>query len=61
MEYISNGFTAFDMADHYGDAEVIFGQMRSSLSDTETVFGATKYCIFHQTTINAEVVRANIT
>lgn len=61
MEYISNGFTAFDMADHYGDAEVIFGQMRSSLSDAGAVFGATKYCIFHQTTITAEVVRANVT
>ena len=61
MEYISNGFTAFDMADHYGDAEVIFGQMRSSLSDAEAVFGATKYCVFHQTTITNEVVRANIT
>lgn len=61
MEYISNGFTAFDMADHYADAEVIFGQMRSSLSDAGAVFGATKYCIFHQTTITAEVVRANVT
>lgn len=61
MEYISNGFTAFDMADHYGDAEVIFGQMRSSLSDAEAVFGATKYCIFHQITITAEVVQANVT
>ena len=61
MEYISNGFTAFDMADHYGDAEVVFGQMRSYLSDAGAVFGATKYCVFHQTTITAEVVRANIT
>jgi hypothetical protein len=24
-EYITRGFSAFDMADHYGDAEIIFG------------------------------------
>ncbi|KAG9191315.1 hypothetical protein G6011_09403 [Alternaria panax] len=60
-EYIASGFTAFDMADHYGDAEVIFGRLRSSLADPEAVFGATKYCVFHKITVNSAVIRANVT
>ncbi|KAJ6437477.1 MYB-like protein [Purpureocillium lavendulum] len=42
-----NGFTAFDMADHYGDAEIIFGQFRSQYPFRENIFTATKYCVFH--------------
>jgi aryl-alcohol dehydrogenase-like predicted oxidoreductase len=60
-EYIASGFTAFDMADHYGDAEVIFGRLRSSLADPEAVFGATKYCVFHKVAVTPAVIRANIT
>jgi aryl-alcohol dehydrogenase-like predicted oxidoreductase len=60
-EYIAGGFTAFDMADHYGDAEVIFGRLRSSLSDPKVVFGATKYCIFHKITVTPAVIHANVT
>ncbi|KAL1797960.1 hypothetical protein ACET3X_004566 [Alternaria dauci] len=61
VEYIESGFTAFDMADHYGDAEVIFGRLRSSLSNSDAVFGATKYCVFHKITVTPAVVRANVT
>jgi aryl-alcohol dehydrogenase-like predicted oxidoreductase len=60
-EYIAGGFTAFDMADHYGDAEVIFGRLRSSLSDPKVVFGATKYCIFQKITVTPAVIHANVT
>jgi aryl-alcohol dehydrogenase-like predicted oxidoreductase len=60
-EYIAGGFTAFDMADHYGDAEIIFGRLRSSLSDPKVVFGATKYCIFHKITVTPAVIHANVT
>jgi aryl-alcohol dehydrogenase-like predicted oxidoreductase len=60
-EYIAGGFTAFDMADHYGDAEVIFGRLKSSLSDPEAVFGATKYCVFHKITVTPAVIHANVT
>lgn len=60
-EYITRGFSAFDMADHYGDAEIIFGRLRSSLSRSEVVFGATKYCVFHKITVAPAVVRANVT
>ncbi|USW58105.1 Putative aldo/keto reductase, NADP-dependent oxidoreductase domain-containing protein [Septoria linicola] len=59
--YASLGFTAYDMADHYGDAELVFGRFRSSCSDPKSLFGATKYCIFTPTTISKEVVAANVT
>ncbi|KAI5358972.1 putative aldo/keto reductase, NADP-dependent oxidoreductase domain-containing protein [Septoria linicola] len=59
--YASLGFTAYDMADHYGDAELLFGRFRSSCSDPKSLFGATKYCIFTPTTISKEVVAANVT
>jgi aryl-alcohol dehydrogenase-like predicted oxidoreductase len=61
VEYIGSSFTAFDMADHYGDAEVIFGRLRSSLSNSEAVFGATKYCVFHKIDVTPAVIQANVT
>jgi aryl-alcohol dehydrogenase-like predicted oxidoreductase len=48
------------MADHYGDAEVIFGKFRSSLSNPDDIFCATKWCVFEPTTVTKEVVTANI-
>ncbi|KAL3477036.1 NADP-dependent oxidoreductase domain-containing protein [Aspergillus californicus] len=58
--YVSRGFTAFDMADHYGDAEVIFGQFRSSSAYSDSMFAATKYCIFHPMTVSEAAVHANV-
>lgn len=58
--YASKGFTAYDMADHYGDAEVVFGKFRSSCSDPDAIFGATKYCVFTPASITREVVEANV-
>lgn len=60
LTYASSGFTAYDMADHYGDAEVMFGKFRASCSNPETLFGATKYCVFTPIFITAEVVASNI-
>ncbi|KXT00854.1 hypothetical protein AC578_962 [Pseudocercospora eumusae] len=60
QRYAAQGFTAFDMADHYGDAEVIFGKFRASCSRPEAVFGATKWCIFTPTQVTSELVQANI-
>ncbi|PWY83632.1 hypothetical protein BO70DRAFT_428888 [Aspergillus heteromorphus CBS 117.55] len=40
-KYVGSGFTAFDMADHYGDAEIIFGKYRSSSSYSDSISGAT--------------------
>ncbi|KAF7291137.1 Aldo-ket-red domain-containing protein [Mycena indigotica] len=42
--HVDAGYTAF--ADHYGSAELIFGQFRSSLEKPELVVGATKWCVF---------------
>ncbi|KAL2819718.1 NADP-dependent oxidoreductase domain-containing protein [Aspergillus granulosus] len=58
--YVQRGFTAFDMADHYGDAEIIFGRYRSSSAYSDKLFAATKYCIFHPMTVTEEAVRANV-
>ncbi|RAL62889.1 hypothetical protein DID88_004730 [Monilinia fructigena] len=51
---------AYDMADHYGDAEVTFGQFRSAQEDSETIYCATKWAVFEPIKISKEVVDANI-
>ncbi|EAU87247.2 aldo/keto reductase [Coprinopsis cinerea okayama7 len=35
-------------ADHYGSAEIIFGQFRESRPPSEQIVGATKWCVFKQ-------------
>ncbi|KAF5011332.1 hypothetical protein FDECE_2550 [Fusarium decemcellulare] len=59
--HVQSGFTAFDMADHYGDAEVIFGRFRSLYPHKDSMFTATKYCVFHPMTVTREAVQANVT
>lgn len=49
------------MADHYGDAEVTFGNFRSKQADANHIFCTTKWCIFEPTTITQDVVNAAIT
>ncbi|KAI1451547.1 aldo/keto reductase [Annulohypoxylon moriforme] len=48
LEAVRSGLTAADMADHYGDAELIYGDFRNSLSPEvrDNVYAATKWCIF---------------
>ncbi|RKK75950.1 hypothetical protein BFJ69_g7280 [Fusarium oxysporum] len=58
--HVQNGFTAFDMADHYGDAEVLFGRFRSMYPHKDEMFTATKYCVFHPMTVSREAVQANV-
>ncbi|KAH9893869.1 aldo-keto reductase [Xylariomycetidae sp. FL2044] len=55
---VASGLVAVDMADHYGDAELVYGAFRRKLSGPvrETVFAATKWCIFGP--INVPVTRA---
>ncbi|KAJ7202593.1 aldo/keto reductase [Mycena pura] len=43
-------------ADHYGSAELIFGQFRSTLEVPESVLGATKWCVFKPMTVSRETV-----
>lgn len=58
--YAAQGFTAYDMADHYGDAEILFGRFRNSCANPGAIFGATKYCVFTPTQVTREVVQANV-
>ncbi|KAK2612515.1 hypothetical protein QQS21_001453 [Conoideocrella luteorostrata] len=64
MDQLSNhvqaGLTAFDMADHYGDAEIIFGRFHKAYAHKDAVFAATKYCVFHPVEITREAVQASI-
>lgn len=47
-QLLQAGFTAMDMADHYGDAELVYGQFRNRLPAQvkSEVFAATKWCVF---------------
>ncbi|WEW57046.1 hypothetical protein PRK78_002505 [Emydomyces testavorans] len=56
QKYVDAGFTAFDMADHYGDAELLFGRFRSSYPGPKSIFCATKYCVFAPIPQTEEVV-----
>ncbi|CAE6482190.1 unnamed protein product [Rhizoctonia solani] len=47
-------------ADHYGSAELLFGQYRQSLDDPSIVVGATKWCVFAPTTITRAVVEEGV-
>ncbi|KIY67778.1 Aldo/keto reductase [Cylindrobasidium torrendii FP15055 ss-10] len=58
--YFEEGYTTFDMADHYGSSEIIFGQFRLSVSDPTRVIGATKWCVFKRMKPTREVVEAAV-
>ncbi|KAJ3570731.1 hypothetical protein NPX13_g5633 [Xylaria arbuscula] len=47
-QLLHSGLTAADMADHYGDAELVYGQFRNRLPQQvkHKVFAATKWCVF---------------
>ncbi|KAA1467011.1 Aldo/keto reductase [Dentipellis sp. KUC8613] len=60
MRHFSHGFTAFDMADHYGGSEILFGQFRESLSPPQRAIGATKWCVFKPTEPSRAVVEAAV-
>ncbi|KAJ6600165.1 NADP-dependent oxidoreductase domain-containing protein [Mycena sp. CBHHK59/15] len=58
-EHVDRGFTAF--ADHYGSAEIIFGQFRNSVpAPAGKIVGATKWCVFKTTTPTRSVVEAAV-
>ena len=44
------------VADHYGPAEILFGQVRECLPDDSPVLGGTKWCVFKEITPSREVV-----
>ncbi|KAJ3999437.1 aldo-keto reductase [Lentinula boryana] len=49
-QLLEAGLLAADMADHYGDAELVYGLFRASLPPpiVNKVIAATKWCIFRQ-------------
>ncbi|KAK8206248.1 putative general stress protein [Phyllosticta capitalensis] len=55
---VDAGFTAYDMADHYGDAELLFGRFRSKYAGPEKIYCATKICLFEQVDPTSEVMDA---
>ena len=48
------------IADHYGPAEILFGQVRESLPADKPVFGGTKWCVFKDIDPSREVVEAAV-
>ncbi|KAI5117816.1 hypothetical protein M0805_004946 [Coniferiporia weirii] len=56
--HVDEGYTAF--ADHYGSAEILFGEFREGLDDPKRALGATKWCVFRQTTPTRAVVEAAV-
>ncbi|KAF6742552.1 aldo/keto reductase [Ephemerocybe angulata] len=52
--HVALGYTAF--ADHYGSAEIIFGQFQESSPLSERIIGATKWCVFKKVYPTPEVV-----
>ncbi|KAF8737815.1 aldo kereductase, partial [Rhizoctonia solani] len=69
--HVAEGYTAFGpqplalvfdilQADHYGSAELLFGQFRQTLSDPSIVVGATKWCVFAPTVVTRAVVEEGV-
>ena len=59
-KHVNAGFIAYDMADHYGDAEVTFGQFRSAQPDASSIYCATKWAVFEPIQVSKEAVDANV-
>jgi aryl-alcohol dehydrogenase-like predicted oxidoreductase len=75
-EHFQQGYTTFDMADHYGSAELLFGKFRNQLQEPETperewsnasdesekpkIIGATKWCVFRPFEVTEESVAAAV-
>ncbi|KAJ4472325.1 NADP-dependent oxidoreductase domain-containing protein [Lentinula aciculospora] len=59
-KHVEKGYIAFDMADHYGSTEIIFGQFRHTLPADQPIFGATKWCVFTDIEPSQELVEAAV-
>ncbi|KAI0769645.1 Aldo/keto reductase [Trametes elegans] len=58
LTYAENGYTAF--ADHYGPAEILFGEFRATWDQPEHIFGATKWCVFRKIDPTRALVEAAV-
>ncbi|EIM84488.1 Aldo/keto reductase [Stereum hirsutum FP-91666 SS1] len=56
--HADQGYTAF--ADHYGSAEILFGQFQESLPPPKKVIGGTKWCVFKATEPTRAIVEAGV-
>ncbi|KAK0448414.1 aldo/keto reductase [Desarmillaria tabescens] len=56
--HVESGYTAF--ADHYGSAEIIFGQFRQKQCYPSEIIGATKWCVFKTITPTRDVIEAAV-
>ncbi|KAF5362604.1 hypothetical protein D9758_009583 [Tetrapyrgos nigripes] len=56
VELIESGLVASDMADHYGDAELVWGSFRKSLPSEvqQQVIACTKWCVFRPLKIEGD-------
>ncbi|KAH6603192.1 aldo keto reductase [Trichoderma cornu-damae] len=47
VQLVESGLVATDMADHYGDSELVYGDFRNKLSKevSDKVFAVTKWCV----------------
>ncbi|EPE28223.1 NAD(P)-linked oxidoreductase [Glarea lozoyensis ATCC 20868] len=59
-KHVDAGLIAYDMADHYGDAEATFGGFRSSQADSASIFCATKWCVFNHIQVSKDLVDSSI-
>ncbi|KAJ4152812.1 hypothetical protein LMH87_009332 [Akanthomyces muscarius] len=61
---VESGFTAFDMSDHYGDAELVCGDFRARLPEEvrNATYMATKWCVFRdiQTPVTTDWVLSQV-
>ncbi|KAF5378558.1 hypothetical protein D9615_007030 [Tricholomella constricta] len=57
---IGSSNALWPVADHYGSAEIIFGQFRGSLPPSQQVVGATKWCVFKRVVPTRAVVLAAV-
>ncbi|KAI9066567.1 Aldo/keto reductase [Trametes sanguinea] len=56
--YAQSGYTAF--ADHYGPAEILFGEFRERWPEPQDIFGATKWCVFKRIVPTRALVEAAV-
>ncbi|MBG1232327.1 aldo/keto reductase [Aestuariivirga litoralis] len=59
QDYVKAGFTAFDMADHYGTSEIITGTLLKRYQDGDRPLAFTKWCPAPGI-MTADIVRAGV-
>ncbi|KAI8992727.1 Aldo/keto reductase [Trametes punicea] len=58
--YVAKGYTAFDMADHSGPAEDLFGQFIANASEAARPFGAAKWAVVYPMEVTFAAVQSAV-